>query len=102
MGPDFFMKNRSKNDHSSKSVCSFNLGVIFHHSLGQELSRDAVVVSVYAFGKKLPIRKDFFVTPKNAEIFMKSRCFSKMPRKVPGSFSDVLAVSGSVLECAVN
>ena len=66
MGPDFFIDFRQKNDHSSKSVCSFDMGVIFVPSLGQELSRDALVVSVYAFGKKLPISKDLFMTPKKS------------------------------------
>ena len=55
-----------KNDHSSKSVNSFDTGPIFFDSLGEELSRNVFVVSVYAFGKKLPIAKDFLVTPKKS------------------------------------
>ena len=60
-GPRFFSYfSPEKNDHNSKSVCSFDMGIFFLASLGQELSRDAFVVSVYAFGKKLPIRNDFW------------------------------------------
>ena len=67
-GPSFFFRKfGQKNDHSSKSVCSFDMRVIFRTSLGQELSRDALVVSVYAFGKKLPRRKDLFMTPKSRD-----------------------------------
>ena len=58
-GPDFFGQIVRKNGHSSKSLNSFDMGPIFLASLGQELSRNALVVPVYAFGKKLPIRKDF-------------------------------------------
>ena len=41
----------------------------------------------------------FFVTPKKVEIFMKSWLFSKMPRKLPGSFYDAWGVTGSILDC---
>ena len=49
MPQDFFMKSVQKNDPSSKSVNSFDTGPIFLPSLGQELSRNVFVVSVYAF-----------------------------------------------------
>ena len=68
----FFMKIVQKNCHSSKSLNSFGLGPIYFESLGQELSRNAFVVSVYAFSKKIDRSKDFFVTPLKVEIFMKS------------------------------
>ena len=54
-----------KNGHSSKSVNSFGAGPIFCHSLGQDLSRNAFVVSVYAFEKKFDRWKDFCMAPKN-------------------------------------
>ena len=38
----------------------------FLDSLGEELSRNVFVVSVYAFEKKLSRRKDFLVTPKKS------------------------------------
>ena len=71
MGPDFFMIFRQKNDHSSKSVNSFDMGPIFWHSLGKELSRNVFVVSVCAFEKKLCRSKDFFVTPKKSRFSWK-------------------------------
>ena len=37
-----------KNEDFSESVNSFDLGAIFLPSLGQDLSRNAVVVSIYA------------------------------------------------------
>ena len=60
------MTFRQKNDHSSKSVCSFNTGPFFLDSFGEELSRNVFVVSVYAFEKKFGGRKDFLVTPKKS------------------------------------
>ena len=60
----FFMTFRQKTDHSSKSVCSFEIRPIFCHSLGKELSRNVFVVSVYAFEKKFDRGKDFLVTLK--------------------------------------
>ena len=74
------------------------MGVIFHHSLGEELSRDALVVSVYAFGKKLPIGKDFLVTPKSRdfhEILTYLENDQEASRKLLGS----LERDRSVLEC---
>ena len=38
-----------KNEDISKSVCSFDSGSIFHPSLGQDISRNRFVVSIYAF-----------------------------------------------------
>ena len=60
------MKFDQKNGHSSKSVCSFDMGPIFLGSVGQELSRNVFVVSVYAFEKKIDRSEDFFVTPKKS------------------------------------
>ena len=78
------------------------MGPIDFDSLGQELSRNVFVVSVYAFETKIDRSEDFFGDTEKVEISMESRLFSKMPRKLPGSFSDVWAVPGSVLECVVN
>ena len=60
------MKFDQKNGHSSKSVNSFDMGPIYFDSLGQELSRNVLVVSVYAFETKIDRSKDFFVTPKKS------------------------------------
>ena len=60
-----------KNDHSSKSLNSFDMGPIFFASLGQALSRNVSVVSVYAFERKLDRSKDFFVTPKSRDFHEK-------------------------------
>ena len=48
-----------KNGLSSKSVNSFDSGAIFLHRSGQDLSRDVVVVSVYAFLEKVVCRYRF-------------------------------------------
>ena len=45
-------------------MCSFDPGPIFPASLGHDLSRNVVVVSVYAFQKKLYWSIGFVVTPK--------------------------------------
>ena len=58
-----------KNGHSSNSVNSFGAGPIFLDSLGQDLSRNAFVVSVYAFETKFDRGQGFFVTPKKSKIF---------------------------------
>ena len=55
-----------KNEDISESVSSIDSGAIFQPRSGQELSRNVFVVSVYAFEKKLPRDKDFFVTPKKS------------------------------------
>ena len=44
---------------------SFDSGPIFVPSLNQDLSRNAFVVSVYAFEKKFDRRKGFCMTPKS-------------------------------------
>ena len=62
------MKIVQKNDHSSKSVCSFDSGPIFPVSLGQDISRNVFVVSFLFPGRNPDRRKDFFLTPKNVEI----------------------------------
>ena len=43
----------SKNEDCSKSVSSIDSGAIFQASLGQELSRNAFVVSILSFWKNL-------------------------------------------------
>ena len=42
-----------KNPDFSESVNSFDLGVIFRTSLGQDLSRNVFVVSILSFWEKL-------------------------------------------------
>ena len=56
-----------KNEDISRSVNSFDTGPIYLGSLGQELSRNVFVVSVYAFEKKLYCRIGFCMTPKNED-----------------------------------
>ena len=60
----FFMKIVQKNWHNSKSLNSFGLGPIYLGSLGQDLSRNASVVSNLFPGPKIDRWKDFVVTPK--------------------------------------
>ena len=60
----FSLKFVQKNCHSLKSVNSFDAGPLFLPSLGQDLSRNALVVSVYAFYKKLYRRIGFCMTLK--------------------------------------
>ena len=57
-----------KNEDFSKSVNSFQSGLILPPSSGKELSRNVCVVSVYAFQKKLPIRIGPDMMPKMTEI----------------------------------
>ena len=59
-------------------MCSFGAGPIFLDSLGQDLSRNAFVVSVYAFEKKIDRGKDFCMAPKNRKfsIFLSFRRMS--------------------------
>ena len=64
-----------KNEDISESVNSIDSGAIPLPRSGQELSRNAIVVSVYAFKKNLSWRIGFCMTPK-IEIFMKFRVFS--------------------------
>ena len=56
-----------KNEHFSKSVCSFHSGAIFYSSLGQELSSDALVVSILLSERISGVEKVFFMTPKNRD-----------------------------------
>ena len=44
-----FQELGQKNEDMSKYVNSFDSGAIFRPSLGQDLSRHVVVVSIYAF-----------------------------------------------------
>ena len=48
-----------KNEDISESVSSFDTGAIFRPRSGHDLSRNASVVSGYAFYKKSNWRKDF-------------------------------------------
>ena len=59
MGPGFFGSFRLKNDHGSKSVNSFESGLIFVPSLRQDLSRNVFAVSGYALWKKILWRAFF-------------------------------------------
>ena len=56
-----------KNKDISKSVNSIHSGAIFLPRSGQELSRNVVVVSVYAFEKDSSWRTGFGMTPKNRD-----------------------------------
>ena len=78
-GRFFFMNFDQKNGHSSKSVNSFGAGPIFFDSLGQDLSRNAFVVSVYAFEKKFDRGKGCCMTQKNR----KFSTFSSFRRMSP-------------------
>ena len=62
----FFDKN---NDHSSKCVNSIDSGPIFHPRLGQDLSRNAFVVSNLFPGRNFDVRKDFWMTPENRDFY---------------------------------
>ena len=53
-----------KSEDISESVSSIDSGAIFLSRLAQDLSRNAFVVSVYAFLKNLYPRIGFFMTPK--------------------------------------
>ena len=54
-----------KNEDISRSVNSFDTGTIFPARWDQDLSRDVVVVSVYAFQKKFCGSIGSGMTPKN-------------------------------------
>jgi len=82
----FFMIFRRKNGCSSKSVCSIDSGPIFQPRLYQELSRNAFVVSILSFQKKLSARKDFFMTPKNRD-FHQISSFLEMTRRAFSALS---------------
>ena len=53
-----------KNEDISKSVSSIDTGAIFPPPGGQDLSRNAFVVSVYAFERDPSWRIGFFLRPK--------------------------------------
>ena len=57
-----------KNEDFSKSVNSFHSRPIYSDALGQDLSRNVGLMSIYAVQKKLPIRKSPGMMPKMAEI----------------------------------
>ena len=48
-GPEKCVFLDHKNEHISKSVSSFDTGPIFMERVGQDLSRNTGLVSVYAF-----------------------------------------------------
>ena len=57
-----------ENEDFSKSVNSFHSGPIYSDALGQDLSRNVGLMSIYAFQKKLPIGKGPGMMPKMSEI----------------------------------
>ena len=74
-------RNISKSDHS------LDLGAIFPHSLGHDISRNAFVVFVYAFERNSNWWIDFFPTPKifeNHEISMFLGINQEAFRLIPG------------------
>ena len=95
MASGFFVDFDQENDHSSKSVSSFGMGPIFFASSGQELSRNAFVMSILSFWKKLSIGKDFFMTPKNRD-FHEILSFLESCREASRK---LLGCLESVLEC---
>ena len=64
MASGFFGQIAPKNEDISKSVNSIETGPIFLPRLGQDLSRNAFVVSILFPGAKFERRKDFSVAPK--------------------------------------
>ena len=66
-----------KNEDFSESVNSFDSGAIFPPSWGQELSRNVVGMSVYAFYRN-PYRRMYSGKRAKIKIFMKFRLFAKM------------------------
>ena len=58
---------REKNGHSSESVNSIDSGIIFRSSLGHDISRNALVVSIPFPERISSRRKDFSMTPKNRD-----------------------------------
>ena len=76
-----------ENGNISKFNCSFDPGAIFPHSLGHDISRNAFVVSVYAFERNSNCWTDFFLTPKifeNHEISMFLGIDQEAFRLLPG------------------
>ena len=56
-----------ENEDISESVNSIDSGAIFPSRLGRDLSRNVLVVSVYALYKKLYVGIGFFMTPKSRD-----------------------------------
>ena len=81
-----------ENEDFSKSVNSIDRGAIFPPRLGQDLSRNAFVVSVYAFEKKFDRSKGFCMTPKNR----KFSTFSSFRRMSPEASIEYLGSFRSV------
>ena len=57
-----------KNEDISFSMSSFGLGLIFVPRPGQDLSRNAFVVSILSPGEKLYIGEGFFDDPEESNI----------------------------------
>ena len=74
---------------------SFCMGAIFFGSLGHKLSRNGVVVSVYALEQNIWWRKDFLVTPKSRDF----HDFSSFLEGRRTSCRELLECRESVLEC---
>ena len=73
-------------------MCSFGAGPIFLDSLGQDLSRNAFVVPVYAFEKKFDRRKGFYMAQKNRKFSI----FLSFRRMGPEASIEHLGPFGSV------
>ena len=75
-----------KNQDFSESLNSFDLGAFFWPSLGQDLSRNAFVVSVLFLERFSYVRTVFFLTPKMSKFHQFSK-FRKIDqnasRKLP-------------------
>ena len=56
-----------KNEDISKSVSSIDFGAIFLPRLGHDVSRNVLVVSVYAFQRNPSWRIGFFMIPENRD-----------------------------------
>ena len=81
-----------KREDISESVSSFHIGPIFLASLGQELSRNAFVVSILFPGRNLSMGKDFFMTPKTRDF----HDFSTFLESSQGASGKGLGCFGSV------
>ena len=104
-GPKFSVNFDQKNSRSSKSVNSFSAGPIFLLSLGQDLSRNAFVASVYAFEKSLIEAKIFAWHRKieNLRFFFEfsqneSRRFDRVSRTVWECSRRVLGIVMQIFE----
>ena len=86
---------RHKNEDISESVNSFDTGAIFRPRSGHDLSRNASVVSGYAFYKNSNWRKDFCMTHKMTNNYKKSNFSESLrdsARRLPGWFQGPLGV----------